>query len=200
MAGPERDPVGDGSAASLKRELRAIALARRDALDPALRRAASRAALLNLIATLPLQPGSVVAAFWPLGAELDTRPLFAALAPLGVITCLPRMAGKGRPLAFCRYRPGEALLEGPMRVLEPLPTAPSVQPTIVVVPLLAFDDRGYRLGYGGGFYDRTLPTLGPDLVAIGLAFADQRVPRLPDEANDVRLTTIVTERAVHHFS
>jgi 5-formyltetrahydrofolate cyclo-ligase len=199
MARPVTGTAGDGSPASLKRQLRAVALARRDALDPAFRRIASRAALLNLITILPLEPTSVIAAFWPLGAELDTRPLFAALRPLGITTCLPRMAGKGRPLAFCRYSPGEALLEGPMRVLEPLPTAPIVQPTIVVVPLLAFDDRGFRLGYGGGFYDRTLPTLGPDLIAIGLAFADQHVARLPDEANDVRLTTIVTERGAHYF-
>ncbi len=168
-------------------------------MDATDRRAASKAALLHLMTHLPLCPDSVVAAFWPLGAELDTRPLFGALAALGIATCLPRIVAKGRSLAFLRYRPGDALLEGPMRVLEPLPAATAVRPTIVVVPMLAFDDRGYRLGYGGGFYDRTLPTLGPGLTAIGLAFAAQRVPSLPHEANDVRLATIVTEAGVHHF-
>jgi 5-formyltetrahydrofolate cyclo-ligase len=187
------------SAAARKRELRRDFMALRAAIDDQDRRDATKRALLNLIGALPLTPSSIVAAFWPLGAELDTRPLFNALAALGIATCLPRMAGKGKPLAFHRYRPGDALLEGPMRVLEPLPAAPALRPTIAVVPMLAFDEEGYRLGYGGGFYDRTLPSLGPDLVAIGLAFAAQRFAALPHEANDFRLGTIVTEAGVHHF-
>ena len=190
---------GEMSAAARKRELRRDCMALRAAIDDQDRRDATRRALLNLIGALPLTPSSIVAAFWPLGAEFDTRPLFNALGALGIATCLPRMAGKAEPLAFHRYRPGDALLEGPMRVLEPLPAAPALRPTIVVVPMLAFDDAGYRLGYGGGFYDRTLPSLGPDLVAIGLAFEAQRVGTLPREANDVRLGTIVTEAGVHHF-
>jgi 5-formyltetrahydrofolate cyclo-ligase len=192
--------AAETSAARQKRALRASAMASRTALDAAERRAASQTALLNLIGRLPLRPDSVVAAFWPLGAELDTRPLFSALAALGIATCLPRMAGKGQPLAFLRFQPGDALLEGPMRVFEPLATAEPIRPSIVVVPLLAFDDRGYRLGYGGGFYDRTLPTLGPRLTAIGLAFEAQRVPALPREAADVRLEVVVTEAGVHLFS
>jgi 5-formyltetrahydrofolate cyclo-ligase len=182
-----------------KRALRAECMARRAAIDDNERRRATKQALLNLVAALPLEPDSIVAAFWPLGAELDTRPLFNALGALGITTCLPRMAGKGQPLAFHRYRPGDALLEGPMRVFEPLPAAPALCPTIAVVPMLAFDDAGFRLGYGGGFYDRTLPTLGPALVAIGLAFEAQRLAALPREANDVRLRCIVTEVGVHHF-
>jgi 5-formyltetrahydrofolate cyclo-ligase len=182
-----------------KRALRITARSRRDALDAAYRHTASKQALLNLLGFMPLRSDSTVAAFWPMGAEIDTRPIFNALAALDIATCLPRVAAKGRPLAFFRYYPGEALLEGSMRVLEPLPTAEVIRPTIVVVPMLAFDDAGYRLGYGGGFYDRTLPTLGPGLTAIGLAFAAQHVPALPREATDVPLEAIVTEAGVHHF-
>jgi 5-formyltetrahydrofolate cyclo-ligase len=189
-----------GAPADLKRALRRECLARRAAISDDDRRIATKRALLNLMAALPLVPESVVAAFWPLGAELDTRPLFYALNALGIITGLPRMAGKGQHLAFHRHRPGDALLEGPMRVLEPLPTAPPLVPTIVVVPMLAFDNEGFRLGYGGGFYDRTLPALGSDPVAIGLAFELQHIAALPHEPNDVRLQTIVTDKGAHHFS
>lgn len=155
--------------------------------------------MLHLIGHLGLVPDSVVAAFWPIGRELDTRPLFESLAALGVETCLPRMVGRAKPLVFCRFRPGDALVEGGMRVLEPSVLAPKVQPSIVVVPIVAFDEAGYRLGYGGGFYDRTLPTLSADQV-VGIAFEAQRVPVLPRGPNDVRLATIATETGIHHFS
>ena len=196
---------GSGSAAAEtveateKRALRIAARDRRDTLDAAYRQMASKQALLNLLGVMPLRSDSTVAVFWPKGAEIDTRPIFNALAALDIATCLPRVAAKERPLAFFRYHPGEALLEGPMRVLEPLPIGEMIRPTIVVVPMLAFDDAGCRLGYGGGFYDRTLPTLGPGLTAIGLAFAAQHVPTLPREATDVPLEVIVTEAGVHHF-
>jgi 5-formyltetrahydrofolate cyclo-ligase len=192
-----------GPIAETKRALRRDFIARRAALDDRTRLVAGRRALLHLVGALELCPESVVAAFWPMPAEPDTRPLFEALAALRVTTALPRVVGQGAPLAFHRFRPGNPLVEAGMRVFEPLPTAPLVRPTIVVVPMVAFDARGYRLGYGGGFYDRTLAglgsTLGPDHVAIGLAFEVQRASDLPHVATDVRLSTIVTETGVHHF-
>jgi 5-formyltetrahydrofolate cyclo-ligase len=186
--------------AAQKRVLRQRAIDLRSRLDGRARLAASRRALVHLVSLLQLQPESVVAASWPIGAELDTRPLFDILAALGVTGCLPRMVGRHRPLAFYPHRPGNPLVEGPMRVLEPLPDGPPVRPGIVIVPLLAFDDCGHRLGYGGGFYDRTLAELMPNLVAIGLAFEAQRVRHLPHEPTDFRLTRIVTEIGVHDFS
>ena len=188
-----------GTIAETKRALRRDFIAHRAALDDRARLGAGRRALLHLVSALDLRPESVVAAFWPMPGELDTRPLFEALAALGVVTALPRVIGKGAPLAFHRFRPGNALLEAGMRVFEPLPIAPLVRPTIVVVPMVAFDAQGYRLGYGGGFYDRTLADLGPEVVAIGLAFEVQRASDLPHVATDVRLSTIVTETGVHHF-
>jgi 5-formyltetrahydrofolate cyclo-ligase len=121
------------------------------------------------------------------------------MASLDIETALPRVVAKDAPLAFHRFRPGNALLEGRMRVLEPSPAAPQVVPAIVVVPLVAFDAEGYRLGYGGGFYDRTLAGLGPDHLALGLAIEVQRASPLPRDTTDVRLETIVTETGVHHF-
>lgn len=188
-----------GTAAETKRALRREFIARRAALDDRTRCAAGRYALLHLLGALGLRPDSVVAAFWPMAAEIDTRPLFEALAALGVATALPRVVAKGAPLAFHRFRPGDALLEAGMRVFEPLATALAVRPSIVVVPMVAFDAGGYRLGYGGGFYDRTLAALGPDVAAIGLAFEVQRAGALPHEATDVRLSSIVTETGVHHL-
>ena len=186
--------------ASQKRALRKQVMQQRSALDGGTRLAASKRALINLINLIELQPASMVAAFWPIGAELDTRPLFDVLAALGVTACLPRMVGPKQPLAFYPHRPGNALLEGPMRVLEPLPEGPALHPTIVIVPLLAFDDAGYRLGYGGGFYDRTLPTLLPSTVVVGLAFEAQQVASLPHNATDARLKQVVTEAGVHQFA
>lgn len=182
-----------------KRRLRRAAQGKLDRLTDDFRGEASRQALVHLVACLPLEPTSTVAAFWPLGREIDCRPLFRALSPLGVATCLPRMTGRGNPLVFHRYRPGDGLLEGPMRVLEPLADAPACVPTIVVVPLVAFDGDGHRLGYGGGYYDRTLAALGDGVEAVGLAFAEQELPRLPALPTDRRLRVIVTESGVRHF-
>jgi len=197
---PEKPTLdGSDSIAATKRTLRRDFVARRTAMDDDVRRDASKRALLNLVGALPLEPSSVVAAFWPMRGEVDTRPLFEALAALRIVTALPRVVGKAEALAFHRFRPGDALLEGRLRVFEPAPSAPRVLPTIVVVPMVAFDAAGYRLGYGGGFYDRTLAGLPPGHVAIGLALEVQRASALPYVATDVRLSTIVTETGVHHF-
>lgn len=196
---PEPRPEAPDAVLAEKRRLRRAVQEKLDLLADDFRGEASRQALVHLVALLPLEPTSIVAAFWPLGREIDCRPLFRALAALGVATCLPRMTGRGKPLAFHRYRPGDGLLEGPMRVLEPLAEAPACVPTIVVVPLVGFDRHGHRLGYGGGYYDRTLAGLGDGVEAIGLAFAEQELPPLPVLATDRRLRVIVTEAGVRHF-
>jgi 5-formyltetrahydrofolate cyclo-ligase len=185
-----------------KAALRAELRARRQALDPALAHAWSEAAGERALELLQPKHARRVALFWSLPGEIDTRRLREGLLAAGALVLLPRLEGRGRPLAFHRWRPGDPLLEGPMGLLEPAPEAPRLRPDLVMVPLLGFDERGYRLGHGGGYYDRTLAALAamsPPPPAVGLAFECQRVPRLPTDAHDVRLHALVTEERVRCF-
>jgi len=146
--------------------------------------------------TLP-EKGAAVSAFWPMGEEIDTRPLLVRLHELGYRCCLPVVAGKGKPLAFRRWTPETRLVPERFGVMVPPPEAPAVVPELLIVPLLAFDRRGWRLGYGAGFYDLTLNMLrrGPrPPLAVGVAFAGQEVDSVPHNEYDARVDWIVTER------
>lgn len=136
----------------------------------------------------------VVAGTMPMRDELDPRPLMFALKALGARLALPRVVAKGQPLAFHVWddRP---LVESRFGVKEPAPDAALLVPDLVLVPLLAFDRRGFRLGYGGGFYDVTLAHLRSQgsVRAIGLAYAAQEVDDVPHDARDQPLDAIVTE-------
>ncbi|MBM3511991.1 MAG: 5-formyltetrahydrofolate cyclo-ligase, partial [Alphaproteobacteria bacterium] len=151
-------------------------------------------------AAIPVPAGTAVSAYWPLAEELDVRALMAALDAAGAVVALPVVAGRDQALAFRRWRPGLALVGAVFGTYEPPPGAPAVVPSIVIVPMLAFDRAGHRLGYGAGFYDRTLralraqPTAAP-VVAVGVGFAAQEVAQVPHGPGDERLDWIVTERA-----
>jgi 5-formyltetrahydrofolate cyclo-ligase len=164
------------------------------------RDAAAEAVADRLIAAFPFAPAGVVSGYWPLADELDPRPAMTRLAALGHPLALPRVQGRGRPLAFHAWRPGELLLAGPFEVMEPAPDAPLATPRVLLVPLLAFDRQGRRLGYGAGYYDlvlRELRELSPRPLAIGVAFAAQEVEEVPTGPRDQPLDAVVTERAVH---
>jgi len=127
----------------------------------------------------------------------------SGLAARGHPLALPRVQGRGRPLAFHAWRPGDPLLAGPFGVMEPDPDAPALRPRVLLVPLLAFDRQGGRLGYGAGYYDlvlHALRALCPPPLAIGVAFAAQEVDRVPTGPRDQPLDAVVTERAVHRCS
>jgi 5-formyltetrahydrofolate cyclo-ligase len=148
--------------------------------------------------------GAVVAGYWPLGSEMDVRPLMLRLAAAGVEIALPVTRAADRPLEFRRWRPGDGLEMGAHGVSQPKPDAPAVIPTVLLVPLLAFDTAGWRLGYGAGYYDRTLAGLRGRLLdarplAIGIAYAAQEMADLPRHAGDQRLDGIVTERTARRF-
>jgi 5-formyltetrahydrofolate cyclo-ligase len=132
-----------------------------------------------------------VAGIWPLPGEIDPRPLMEALAGHGHGLALPVTPPRGNPLVFRRWLPGEALAQGPMGTRHPAEGAP-VAPDIILVPLLAFDRAGRRLGYGGGYYDRTLATL-PRARRIGIGFAAQEMPEVPAGPRDARLPLVATE-------
>lgn len=174
--------------AELKAEARKVALARRAACDPAV-----GARLTELVlGALPPPAGAVVAGFWPMGQEIDIRPLLHALDARGHAVGLPVTPKRGQPLSFRRWRPGQALVRGPMGTRQPGPEAEPLRPDWLLVPLLAFDRAGRRLGYGGGYYDRTLAAL-PGATAIGCAHACQELDEVPAGPEDARLTAIATE-------
>ena len=149
----------------------------------------------RLAGLLALEAGRVLSGYWPMRGEADPRPAMAAHA--GPV-CLPVVAGRGLPLRFRAWAPGAPLVAGGYGAMVPEPEAAEVVPEVLIVPLLAFDRQGFRLGYGGGFYDRTLAALraaGP-CRAIGLAFAGQEVAAVPRGATDLALDLVVTEAGV----
>jgi len=146
--------------------------------------------------------GAGVSAYWPIGDELDPLPLLHALAGRGAVCALPAVIGPGRPLAFRRWRPGDALVEARFGLSEPPGTAPPVAPDIVVAPLLAVDRAGRRLGYGGGYYDRTIAALrcrGAVLV-VGIGYDVQIRPSVPEGADDRRVDWVVSEKRIFECS
>jgi 5-formyltetrahydrofolate cyclo-ligase len=177
--------------AELKAEARRVALAARSAADP--RTGLWLAA--HVLAQCPPPPGAVVAGFWPMGAEIDIRPLLLALQGRGHALALPVTPKRGHPLSFRAWRFGAPLAPGPFGTSQPPPEAPPITPDFLLVPLLAFDGRGHRLGYGGGYYDRTLAAL-PFAAALGIAFASQRLALVPTGPTDIPLPRIATEAGI----
>ena len=152
------------------------------------------AALAAHAPALKLAPGTVVGGYHALPAEADPALLLKALAAQGCRIAFPRIVVRDMPLEFHLVPDGEMLQPGAHGIREPLPHWSSVMPHLLLVPLLAFDAGGHRLGYGGGFYDRTLKAFG--IRAIGIAYAGQEVESLPHEAHDVALDAILTERGL----
>ncbi len=147
------------------------------------------------MAEMGLDQPSIVSGFWPLKDEIDLRPLLGRLHGQGWTCALPVVTGRGRPLVFREWSPGDRLEEGGFATRHPRRSQPEVTPHVVLVPLLAFDERGFRVGYGGGYYDRTLEALrraGP-VIAAGAAFAGQRMNDVPHGRHDQPLDWVVTE-------
>jgi len=152
----------------------------------------------RLLAALAFLPGAAISAYWPMGDEIDTRPLIHHLHASGCRIGLPVILARGAPLIFRRWTPSTRLVPGGFGTQVPGPDEPEVVPERVIVPLLAFDAAGYRLGYGGGFYDRTLAKLrrsGP-VTAIGFAYAGQEVAAVPRDDYDQPLDWLASEEFV----
>ncbi|WP_371154490.1 5-formyltetrahydrofolate cyclo-ligase [Jannaschia sp. 2305UL9-9] len=172
-----------------KAQLRKRCLAARDAAPDTARAAAAT----RLFARLMHLKGRTIAGYIPIGSEADPLATMRALSFDNRI-CVPVVTAKGAPLRFREWTPGCAMEEGPFRVPVPVEGGWRV-PDVVIVPMVGFDRHGGRLGYGGGFYDRTLAGLN-DCLIVGLALEAQRVDRIPREATDVAIPWIVTERGV----
>ena len=185
-----------------KRALRVEAAARRRAAIAVLPPAEAGSRVRDaLIAAIAVPTGVPVSAFWPLEDEFDPRPLIDHFHAAGHPIGLPVVVRRGEPLVFRRWQPGMDLVQGNFRVLTPPPEAPEVTPAVILAPLLAFDRAGYRLGYGGGFYDRTIAKLraAGRVLVIGVAYAAQEVPAVPRDATDQKLDWIVTEEGARRI-
>jgi 5-formyltetrahydrofolate cyclo-ligase len=170
-----------------KRAARAAARTVRAACDPAL-----GAALVEPVLPI-IPPGAIVAGYWPLPEEIDIRPLLAALHARGHALGLPVTPPRGQALAFRAWQPGAPLRPGRFGTF--VPDGPLLMPNVLLVPLLAFDRRGQRLGYGGGYYDRTIAAL-PGVYTIGCAYAVQEVSAVPSGPTDRALDRVATERGL----
>jgi 5-formyltetrahydrofolate cyclo-ligase len=179
----------DFDIAAWRKETRKRLIAARTALSESARAQASEALSRRLIEILPA--GKRIAFYWPFAGEYDPMPAMLRFGD----AALPVVVGKNLPLEFRAWTPGTEMETGLYAIPHPK-HGPPVTPDIVVVPTLGFDEAGYRLGYGGGYYDRTLAALGPRIPTIGVAFDLGRLPTIHAQPHDIPLGTIVTERVV----
>lgn len=175
---------------------KAAAAQRKKAADSAPQAAGELAKQTELLrACLADRQAPVIAGYWPIRTELDPRPLLARLRAAGARICLPATPPPGQPLSFHHFASEDQLTDGPYGTRQPDPASPPVIPQLILAPLLAFDAGGGRLGYGGGFYDRTLAVLaaaGHKPLYIGLAFAGQQLQTVPTGPLDRRLDGVLT--------
>lgn len=186
----------------LKKDLRQRVKARRKDAWTAGAGAEVSAQALRGVGLFSRASSAIVAGYWPMGDELDLRPLLQALHTRGFALALPVMVGLARPLIFRRWQPGDPLCAAEFGTREPTADKAVCCPDVLLVPLLAFDSQGGRLGYGGGFYDRTLAqfrTEGGRVCALGVALSAQEVSAVVCGPHDQPLDGIITEQGVRFF-
>ena len=181
--------------AEIKRQVRAEAARRRAAAHASLKDTAGAALAERGLPDSVAQPPRIISGFIPYKSEINTMPLLNRLRRIGWQTVLPVVIEAGAPLVFRLWQPGEPLVPGVWDIPIPPDTAPAVDPEVLLVPGLSYDRAGYRLGYGGGFYDRTLEKLRKfkPIVAIGVAYQAQMVDQVPRGEHDAPLDFIMTD-------
>jgi 5-formyltetrahydrofolate cyclo-ligase len=186
--------------AALKKELRAEMVRLRDAL-PASERQAAAQTIADRPFPVSFRPGTIISGFSALKSEINPVPLMRRLADAGAQLALPIVVGRGKSLIFRAWSFGDPFRAGVWGIREPLPEAPEVDPDILLVPMLAFDRAGHRIGYGAGYYDMSLARLraAKSVIAVGIAFAAQEIPHVPATPRDARLDLVVTEHEVIDF-
>lgn len=182
--------MNDQDLEAAKADARMLMRAERNAVEP-------RDAALKLIENFPLELAklSPVAGYWPVGGEIDGRPLLAALAKAGRTVALPRMESRQGPARFLQWRGNEILSADAFGVPSPPATGADLSPRLFLIPLLAFDRAGRRLGQGGGHYDRIISLYrAHGAIAIGLAYAEQEMGVVPTGPHDAHLDWIITPK------
>jgi 5-formyltetrahydrofolate cyclo-ligase len=185
---------------SSKAELRAAALAAREALSEA-QRAAAAQALADHGLPVAITSGMIVSGYAPIRSEIDPTPLMLKLAAQGVRLALPTVAARGQALTFRAWSPRDKMVQGSLGIPEPSPAAAELVPDLMLVPLAAFDRLGHRIGYGAGHYDYTFAHLRKvkTVTGIGVAFAVQEIEAVPALAHDVALDYVLTEVRTFDF-
>ncbi|MGE3333312.1 MAG: 5-formyltetrahydrofolate cyclo-ligase [Rhodospirillaceae bacterium] len=188
------------SPADAKAVLRRAMLERRRAAHRAIGPEAAQAVADFVLCEIAPQ-GKNIAGYWPLGDELDCRPALEALSAAGAEVALPVVARQGHALIFRQWKPGDVLEQGPFGTMHPGPRAAVIVPQVLLVPLVAFDLEGHRLGYGAGYYDRTLASFRSQgkITAIGLGYDAQRVDTVHADGHDQALDGIITNAGVLWF-
>ncbi|TPL47462.1 5-formyltetrahydrofolate cyclo-ligase [Mesorhizobium sp. B2-4-6] len=189
------------SSKDLKKQLRKEALARRDALDEFWRVEIALEMAETAKEKIDFEPGRVVSGFWPMRSEVDVRPLMFALREKGARLCLPAIIDK-TTIVFRELVRGAPMVEMGFGTVGPHEGAEVLDPTLMLVPLAAFDARGHRIGYGAGYYDRAIARLADRGIVprlIGIAFDCQEVPLVPNEDHDVVIREILTESGLRRF-
>jgi 5-formyltetrahydrofolate cyclo-ligase len=191
-------PPPDAAGRAWRRAERARRIAARLALSPEVRAAAQAAIDAALTARFP--PGSLgrVAGYWPIQGEFDSRPYLRRTLDAGGAVALPVVVAKATPLDFRDWTPGAPMAPGVWGAEHPA-EGPAVTPHALLIPLVGFDAAGHRLGYGGGFYDRTLAALSPRPLAIGLGFEIGRLAGFAAAPHDQPMNAIVTEAGAFEF-
>lgn len=178
-----------------RRSERQRLLALRTGRAPAERRRWGQEIELRLRSLLEERPVSILGVYWPFQAEFDPRPLIDWLIGRGSVVALPAVVDKKGPLEYRAWRPGENLVDGVWNI--PIPqTRNIVIPDAVLAPLVGFDRQCYRLGYGGGYFDRTLGSLAPRPLAIGVGFELSQIETIYPQPFDIPMNVIVTEARI----
>jgi len=185
-----------GDLAAWRKERRRELLARREALPLGERRASDARIGEFMLAGFPMLAEMAIGFYWPIRGEVDPRIALRRLRERGARTALPVVVAKGQPLQFREWRPDTPTTPGPMGLPVPQGSAVLV-PGAVLAPPVGFDARGYRLGYGAGFFDRTLAAARPRPLALGLAYEASRMDTIDPQAWDIPMDFLLTEEGIH---
>lgn len=183
-----------------KDNLRGQALALRASLSAETRAVAAREFTALFLSEISLNVPQVIAGYWPVREEMDVMPLLTALHGRGHTIVLPQVMRQDKLMTFRYWQPSAEMLDGPYGLKEPGADAPAVDPAVLIVPMVAFDARGHRLGYGAGYYDRCFSAwraAGRDFIAIGAAYQQQAFDVVPAEGHDVPMNIIVTDKKIY---